>query len=62
MTHQHPKRPEPLPPEPYPDERAWRESATRRLEEQRRESGGLPDSPADNPVRERKPFRNLRGD
>ena len=30
------------------------------VEEDRRQSGNLPDQPADNPVRDDKPFRNLR--
>lgn len=31
------------------------------LEEQRRSSGGLPDDPADNPVRDDEPFRITKG-
>lgn len=51
----------PIPTKPFDSEEGWSRAATRTLEEQRRESGGLSDDPGDAPVRDTRPFRNLRG-
>jgi hypothetical protein len=56
----HPKDAPPPLPTPFPSEDGWSQAATRTLEEQRRQSGGLPDDPTDDPVHNSVPYRNLR--
>lgn len=52
----------PIPPGPFESEEGWRAAERRVKDQQRKSSGGLPDDPADNPVRNGpKPFKNLKG-
>lgn len=66
MTAPHPKQrlPQIYPAselaQPFESENEGAMDAARVLEQQRQTSGDLPDQPPDNPVRDSRPFRNLR--
>ena len=62
MAHIHPKDAEKSPQKPFESEETWAQEATRVLKEQRRESGGLPDSSTEVPARvqDDDPFKKLK--
>lgn len=61
MTKRPAQDPAPIPNVPYESENAMAEEAARVLKWQREASGNLPDSSTENPVKNSKPFKNLKG-
>lgn len=57
--HRHPREPMKVPDQPFPSEEEMAQAAARVLKEQRRD-GGLPMEPVDAPVKNDKPYKNLK--
>jgi hypothetical protein len=60
MAHSPPNDPIKIPPKPFPSEGEMANEKRRVLEEQKRESGSLPDQPPDNPVSNPIPYKRLK--